>query len=414
MSSKPDVSKCFLYSVMLGMLLTGSANTLIQKYQNDTEALGHLFTHPYFQTAIMFTGELSVFLAYGVKKFWYGRKAAANPTEAKQLLSPGTQAAESHQLKTNPNPLLLAIPASCDFLGSTLMFIALTNVPASVYQMMRGFINVVTPILSIIFLGRRYYIHHWIGVALIVLGVVEVGWVAIAFEDDEPSEAGGASMVFGIILILIAQLFTGAMFIVEEKLLGDYYVDPMKIVGLEGMWGLCYYIMLLPVMQAVHCTGTTGLSKLCNFGYLENSSYAFAQMGDNPAIIWESIGMMVSIACFNVCGITTTKVASAAQRATIDTSRTLVIWIMSCLLGLEDFNWQAIFGFIMLVVGTLMYNEILIIPYFGLDENTKEKLEARAAKEKRDANYMATSPGAPYDASRNKRLLQAQEDKHYN
>jgi len=38
------------------------------------------------------------------------------------------------------------------------------------------------------------------------------------------------------------------MFVVEEKLLGDYYVDPMKVVGLEGMWGLCYYIALLPVM----------------------------------------------------------------------------------------------------------------------------------------------------------------------
>ncbi len=260
----------------------------------------------------MFTGELSVFLAYGVKKYWYGRKAAENPAEAKQLMSPGTQAAENHQLKTNPNPLLLAIPASCDFCGSTLMFIALTMVPASVYQMMRGFINVVTPILSIIFLKKRYYIHHWIAVGLIVLGVAEVGWVAIKFEDDDPSESSGGSMAFGILLILIAQLFTGAMFIVEEKLLGDYYVDPMKVVGLEGMWGLCYYLALLPVMQAIHCTGTTGLSKLCNFGYLENSSYAFAQMGDNSAIIWESIGMMASIACFNVCGITTTKVASAA------------------------------------------------------------------------------------------------------
>ena len=34
--------------MMVGMLLTGSANTLIQKYQNDTVALGNYFTHPYF------------------------------------------------------------------------------------------------------------------------------------------------------------------------------------------------------------------------------------------------------------------------------------------------------------------------------------------------------------------------------
>ena len=32
MEETKEKGKCFLYSVMLGMLLTGSANTLIQKY----------------------------------------------------------------------------------------------------------------------------------------------------------------------------------------------------------------------------------------------------------------------------------------------------------------------------------------------------------------------------------------------
>ena len=117
--------------------------------------MGNYFTHPYFQTAIMFSGELSVFIAYGIKKWWVKRQIAANPDKAKQLLSPGTQQAEQKMLKMNPSPFLLAIPASCDFAGSTLMFIALTMVPASVYQMMRGFINVVTPLLSIIFLKKK-------------------------------------------------------------------------------------------------------------------------------------------------------------------------------------------------------------------------------------------------------------------
>jgi len=46
------------------------------------------------------------------------------------------------------------IPASCDVMGSTLMFVALTMVPASVYQMMRGLIVVITALMSIIFLGK--------------------------------------------------------------------------------------------------------------------------------------------------------------------------------------------------------------------------------------------------------------------
>lgn len=61
-------------------------------------------------------------------------------------------------------------------------------------------------------------------------------------------------------------------------------------------------------------------------------------MQDNWTIIWLALGMMLSIACFNVCGITTTKVASAAQRSTIDTSRTVIIWFVSCLMG-EPFHW---------------------------------------------------------------------------
>lgn len=123
--------------------------------------------------------------------------------DAKLVLSDGALEAGEKQLKMNPNPLLLAIPASCDFAASTLMFIALTMVPASVYQMMRGAINVVTPILSIIFLGRKYHRHHWTGVACIVIGVAEVGYVAIAFEKEDESGTGG-SVAFGIVLLLIA------------------------------------------------------------------------------------------------------------------------------------------------------------------------------------------------------------------
>ena len=397
-------SKVFLYTMMAGMLITGSANTLIQTYQNDEVALGNKFTHPYFQTAVMFSGELSVFIAYGIKKWMIAREAAKNPEKAKLLLSPGTQMANEKQLNMNPNPLIMAIPATCDFAGSTLMFIALTMVPASVYQMMRGFINVVTPFLSIIFLKRKQYSHHWVGVIFIVMGVAEVGWVSLKYASSDDDTTG--SVALGLILIIIAQFFTGALFITEEYFLGGYYLDPMKVVGSEGMWGLSYYLAILPIMQAVHCTGDTGLQALCNYNYLENSSYAFAQMADNPAIIWQTFGMMASIACFNVCGITTTKIASAAQRATIDTSRTLVIWIMSIALGLEEFHWEAIFGFVFLVFGTLTYNEIIVLPFWGLDQNTKEKLEQREGGAKRDAAYMNTSPGAAYDSNRNKRLLQ--------
>ena len=41
------------------------------------------------------------------------------------------------------------------------------------------------------------------------------------------------------------------MFIVEEKLLSKYYLDPFKVVGTEGMWGVLYYLCILPIMQVI-------------------------------------------------------------------------------------------------------------------------------------------------------------------
>ena len=258
---------CMTYSVMCGMLIFGTANILIQDAQLKTTSDGNLFTHPYVQCSIMFLGELSVWIAYGGKKVLYARRAAADPASAP--MSPGAAQANTKQLKMNPNPCLLAIPAAFDFTASSLMFIALTMTPASVYQMMRGFVTVITALMSIVFLKKKQYRHHWTGLVLIMLALAEVGYVAIALGDNEDEGLVG-SIALGIALLLLAQVFAGALFIVEEYFIGDYYLDPLKVVGTEGMWGTLYFLIALPIMQSVMCSGP-----LCNFDYFENSSYAF-------------------------------------------------------------------------------------------------------------------------------------------
>jgi len=81
----------------------------------------------------MFVGEVLCLGLYAGKKFMY-------PTPGERI---------------NISPLLIAIPACFDICGSTLMFIALTMCAASVYQMMRGFIVVITAFMALMFLGRK-------------------------------------------------------------------------------------------------------------------------------------------------------------------------------------------------------------------------------------------------------------------
>jgi len=133
----------------------------------------------------MFLGELFVFTFLGIK-ILLDRRAAAN-ADYNQLLSPGGVVAGQLKMKTNINPMWLALPATCDVCGSTLMFVALTMVAPSVYQMMRGLIVVITALLSIIFLGRKQYRHHWTGVVLIITGVFIVGYVSVVGSSGDDS-----------------------------------------------------------------------------------------------------------------------------------------------------------------------------------------------------------------------------------
>lgn len=53
---------------------------------------------------------------------------------------------------------------------------------------------------------------------------------------------------------------------------------------------------------------------------------------------------------------------SATARSTIDTCRTLFIWLFSLGLGWETFKWLQVVGFVLLVYGTAVFNEVVRPP----------------------------------------------------
>jgi len=100
-------------------------------------------------------------------------------------------------------------------------------------------------------------------------------------------------------------------------------------------------------------------------------------MQDFPILMLYSFVIIVSIGTFNACGVNVTKYASCAQRSTIDTSRTLLIWIASVSFGWEEFLPLELVGFFFLCWGTLMYNEIIVMPFDFNRNYTKEALAKR-------------------------------------
>lgn len=81
---------------------------------------------------------------------------------------------------------LLALPSTCDIMGTTLVNVGLIMVPASIYQMVRGFLVVFVGLFSVIFLKRRLNLSQWGGLFLVVLGVSLVGMFPLYQIDGRP------------------------------------------------------------------------------------------------------------------------------------------------------------------------------------------------------------------------------------
>lgn len=79
---------------------------------------------------------------------------------------------------------------------------------------------------------------------------------------------------------------------------------------------------------------------------------------------------------FNFFGLSVTRTVSATSRSTIDTCRTLFIWIVSLGLGWETFKWLQVAGFALLVYFTFLFNGIVQPPFEFLkpDEEVEELL----------------------------------------
>lgn len=61
-----------------------------------------------------------------------------------------------------------------------------------------------------------------------------------------------------------------------------------------------------------------------------------------------------------------TKELSATTRMVLDSVRTLVIWAVSMLIGWQQFYFLQLIGFCILLIGMMLYNDIVILPVIRL------------------------------------------------
>ncbi|XP_076021496.1 solute carrier family 35 member F6 [Genypterus blacodes] len=322
------------------MLTTGSINTLSAKWADLLSGKGcrgdadHSFSHPFVQAVGMFLGEFCCLAVFHILLCMERRRP-------EPILNQGARF----------NPLLFFPPAMCDMTATSIMYIALNMTSASSFQMLRGAVIVFTGLLSVAFLGRRLVPSQWIGIVITILGLVIVGLSDFVTGHHDDSHKL-SDVITGDLLIIMAQIIAAVQMVLEEKFVYKYDVHPLRAVGTEGFFGFVVLTLLLFPMYFIPVGGFSNNPR----GVLEDALDAFCQIGHNPIILLPLFGNTLSIAFFNFAGISVTKEISATTRMVLDSLRTLVIWVVSLCLGWEKFQGLQVLGFVVLLVGTALYN----------------------------------------------------------
>ncbi|KAL6704081.1 hypothetical protein ACN47E_008744 [Coniothyrium glycines] len=393
------------------MLLTGVCNTLLTKYQ-DMQCVKNCdapspkyrehFEQPVLQTLQMFIGESGCWLvigAFSLYQRYAGHRAGYEPIPNNETAGTATPASDDSETTAVANPLkpahpdeegriplegrsilLLALPACCDIAGTTLMNVGLLFVAASIYQMTRGALVLFVGLFSVWFLKRHLGLYKWFSLFVVVTGVAVVGLAGAITKDDKatpghqslhdasagPPEAAVATQaamtIIGVLLIAGAQIFTATQFVLEERIMEKYAMEPIKVVGWEGVFG--FSVTLIGMIILHFAIGT---------GYF-NATEGLYQMTHFRSIAVSSVLIMISIGGFNFFGLSVTRTVSATSRSTIDTCRTLFIWIVSLGLGWETFKWLQVAGFALLVYGTFLFNDLIRPPLKACIDKKSEPL----------------------------------------
>jgi len=253
------------------------------------------------------------------------------------------------------NPFVFLPAAILDMCGTSIMYVGLNLTNAASFQMLRGAVIIFTGLLSVAFLRSILYPYKWVGMTNVMIGLIIVGLADVLRQTGQDIN----NVISGDLLIIMAQIIVAVQMVYEQQYVIQYNVPPLLAVGLEGLFGAVILSILLVPFYFIHVPSPFGVGP--DFR-LEDALDAFAQIHANPLILVALIGTICSIAFFNFAGITMTKEVNATTRMVLDSVRTLVIWVVSLAVSWQQFSYIQVFGFLILLAGMCIYNDILFGP----------------------------------------------------
>lgn len=336
------------YFCIIGTILSGTCTTILAKYLDDTS-----FSYELFQTLFMFIGEsLCVVLVV------YSRVLNAKTPSA------GQQNNYLHSWFISKfGKKVYAISGFCDFFGSYLQGISYNLLSNPVLMSFKMILIFNMFLYRVLIIRRKVFRHQVLGLLLLSIGMMLVVLMSLVSPNNHQSfDRNG---VIGIILMLFAQIFNMFDFISMEYFMWNLKTEAAEVITIKGISGILMITICYVPLQFIYTQDSKQNSLGDPFNYLN----AHAEL--IPFLILFMLGTCI----FNFFLAKTIQVTDSLSVCTLDSGRTITYWAISFAFVSTRPDPLEIAGAFLLALGLCIYNEILIIPCWGLEKSAQRNLK---------------------------------------
>jgi len=319
------------------------------------------FRHPIYQTSLILTGQWLNYFTFIIPLMFAQRRL----NHYGDLIT-----SSEAQKKSSEFPIhWMALSAFFDIVASFCQSTSLFLVEPSIYQMLKGGVILGCCFLSRCFLKTQIYRHHVLALTFTVLGFIIVALASMLKAEGGASQFTTSQTTTGILLLMVGILFQSAQFVTQEYVLRKYAVDPARLVGLEGVFGVPMAIIMCFCFVALPCPD----SSICDIGASwDDPTMAVIQIFSDTKLMLLVFGLLISIKCFNLAGMYVTRNINSVVRSYLDIGRTVLVWIISLCVGLDVFVWDCFvlefLGFVLLIFGTNIYSETIELKCYNMNK----------------------------------------------
>lgn len=389
------LSKNLIYPFLMGIsniCLVYSQSFLEKTYEIDGKQV-KFSKHQFVVIWMMFIAECSIITFYFIQRKLSSTSSIRETIVSENLLT-SIETVQGIKLELIPGQkkiksiLLIIMCLFLDLSASTsLNIIRQTSDIKYLELMLRLFALLASTALCIWLLKYKYYIHHFVGIAFIFIGLIGYTIINTVFilETQFSWEIVGYFMLF-----LLFYLVSSIQEVTEKYLMHYKYLSPYVVIGLQGFGGIIVFIPFFIILNQIPCPEN---SLLCD--NKSSSNHSVENVLETLSLVFSHYQFLIPFFCyilfsmmFNTFRLLTNQKYSPTHRIISDVFQTFLSWLIGIIVSSasgESLNWGYYFvagiGYLVVILGVLIYLEIVIIDWCGLATNTRTQIENRQTEE---------------------------------